>query len=162
MKLLFFVITFVSVLFFPTAFGQISDKTGLVNRLPIETGGYNFEVVVTASFDIPHYEFNSDEKRLTVFITTTVKNNLGEFQIPKNLINGNFTFYLDEEEVFPVVQSNEKISLITIEFPGNGLHKLDIIGTTYLPEFSEIAPLVLATSMLGVLFLKRIRNKVIR
>ena len=162
MKLLFFVIIFVSVLFLPSAFGQISDKTGLVNRLPIETGGYNFEVVVTASFDIPRYEFNSDEKRLTIFITTTVKNNLGEFQIPINLINGNFTFYLDDEEVFPVVLSNEKISFITIEFPGNGLHKLDIIGTTYLPEFSEIAPLVLATSMLGVLFLKRIRNKVIR
>jgi len=162
LKLLFFVIIFVSVLFLPSAFGQISDKTGLVNRLPIETGGYNFEVVVTASFDIPRYEFNSDEKRLTIFITTTVKNNLGEFQIPINLINGNFTFYLDEEEVFPVVRSNEKISFITIEFPGNGLHKLDIIGTTYLPEFSEIAPLVLATSMLGVLFLKRIRNKVIR
>ncbi len=99
---------------------------------------------------------------MTIFITTTVKNNLAEFQIPKNLINGNFTFYLDDEEVFPIVQSNEKISFITIEFPGNGLHKLDIIGTTYLPEFSEIAPLVLATSMLGVLFLKRIRNKVIR
>jgi len=162
LKLLFFVIIFVSVLFLPSAFGQISDKTGLVNRLPIETGGYNFEVVVTASFDIPRYEFNSDEKRLTIFITTTVKNNLGEFQIPINLINGNFTFYLDDEEVFPVVLSNEKISFITIEFPGNGLHKLDIIGTTYLPEFSEIAPLVLATSMLGVLFLKRIRNKVIR
>ena len=162
MKLLFFVIIFVSVLFLPSAFGQISDKTGLVHHLPIETGGYNFEVVSTASFDIPHYEFNSDEKRLTIFITTTVKNNLGEFQIPKNLINGNFTFYLDDEEVFPVVRSNEKISFITIEFPGNGLHKLDIIGTTYLPEFSEIAPLVLATSMLGVLFLKRIRNKVIR
>jgi len=162
LKLLFFIIIFVSVLFLPSAFGQISDKTGLVNRLPIETGGYNFEVVVTASFDIPRYEFNSDEKRLTIFITTTVKNNLGEFQIPINLINGNFTFYLDEEEVFPVVLSNEKISFITIEFPGNGLHKLDIIGTTYLPEFSEIAPLVLATSMLGVLFLKRIRNKVIR
>jgi len=162
LKLLFFVIIFVLVLFLPSAFGQISDKTGLVNRLPIETGGYNFEVVSTASFDIPRYEFNSDEKRLTIFITTTVKNNLGEFQIPKNLINGNFTFYLDDEEVFPVVRSNEKISFITIEFPGNGLHQLDIIGTTYLPEFSEIAPLVLATSMLGVLFLKRIKNKVIR
>jgi len=162
LKLLFFVIIFVSVLFLPSSFGQISDKTGLVHRLPIETGGYNFEVVSTASFDIPHYEFNSDEKRLTIFITTTVKNNLAEFQIPKNLINGNFTFYLDDEEVFPVVRSNEKISFITIEFPGNGLHQLDIIGTTYLPEFSEIAPLVLATSMLGVLFLKRIKNKVIR
>jgi len=162
LKLLFFVIIFVSVLFLPSAFGQISDKTGLVHHLPIETGGYNFEVVSTASFDIPHYEFNSDEKRLTIFITTTVKNNLAEFQIPKNLINGNFTFYLDDEEVFPVVRSNEKISFITIEFPGNGLHQLDIIGTTYLPEFSEIAPLVLATSMLGVLFLKRIKNKVIR
>ncbi len=152
-------IIFLVITISPPAFGLISEKTGFAQDLSIETGGYNFEVETTSSYDIKDYEFDSDDKRLTVFISSTVKNNLGEFQIPKNLINGNFTFFLNDEEIFPNVRGNEKISFITIEFPGNGTHKLDIIGTTYLPEFSEVLLLVLATSMFGILFLKIIRKK---
>jgi len=77
--------------------------------------------------------------------------------IPANLINGNFTFFLNDQEFFPVVKYGEEISFITVEFEGDGRHKLEIIGTTYLPEFSEIAPLVLATSLLGILLVTRKR-----
>ncbi len=152
-------IIFLVITISPPAFGQGFEKMGLAQDLTIETGGYSFEVETTSSYDITGYEFDSDEKRLTVFISSNVKNNLGEFLIPKNLINGNFTFFLNDEEIFPNVRGNERISFITIEFPGNGTHKLDIIGTTYLPEFSEVLPLVLATSMFGILFLNRIRKK---
>lgn len=146
---------------FPIAFAQLGDKTGLVQRLAIETGGYNFEVETVSSFDITDYEFNSDEKRLTIFISSTIQNNLAEIQIPKNLINGNFTFYLNDEQIEAAVKGNEQISFITLEFPGDGLHKLDIIGTTYLPEFSTIASLVLATSLFGILFLKKVNKRII-
>jgi len=118
-------------------------------------------VKTVSSFDITDYEFNSDEKRLTMFISSTVQNNLVEIQIPKNLINGNFTFYLNDEQIESVVKGNEQISFITLEFPGDGFHKLDIIGTTYLPEFSTIASLVLATSLIGILFLKKVNKKII-
>jgi len=143
------------------AFAQLADKTGLAQRLPIETDGYNFEVKTVSSFDITDYEFNSDEKRLTMFISSTVQNNLVEIQIPKNLINGNFTFYLNDEQIEAAVKGNEQISFITLEFPGDGLHKLDIIGTTYLPEFSTIASLILATSLIGILFLKKVNKRII-
>jgi len=159
LKLVLFVIIFISLLFIPSAFGQYFDRMGLVHHLPVETGGYIFQVESIANFDISDYEFSSDDKRLTIFISSNVQNNLGEIQIPKNLINGNFTFYLNDQEIFADVKTNEKISFITIEFPGNGTKKLDIIGTTYLPEFSEIAQLVLATSLIGILFLKKFRKK---
>jgi len=145
----------------PIAFALLGDKTGFVQRLSIETSGYNFEVKTVSSFDITDYEFNSDEKRLTMFISSTVQNNLVEIQIPKNLINGNFTFYLNDEQIKADVKGNEQISFITLEFPGDGFHKLDIIGTTYLPEFSTIASLVLATSMIGILFLKKVNKRII-
>ena len=161
MKPFLFVIIFTSLLFVPSAFGQYFDTPGLVNRLPIETGGYIFEVIIVSSFDIPDYQFSSEEKRLSLIISTSVSNNLAEIQIPKNLINGNFTFFLNGQEISADVKTNEKISFITIEFPGKGLHKLDIIGTTYLPEFSEIAQLVLATSLIGILFLNKFRKKII-
>jgi len=133
---------------------------GLAHHLPIETGGYDFVVESVANFDITDYEFSSEEKTLTIFISSSLSNNIGEFQIPKNLINGNFTFYLNDEEIFPDVKTNEQISFITVEFPGSGFHQLEIIGTTYLPEFSEIAQLVLAMSLFGILFL-RIKKKII-
>lgn len=152
-------IIFLVIAISPSAFGQVFEKMGFAQDLSIETGGHNFEVETISNYDIKDYEFDSDDKRLTVFISSTVKNNIGEFQIPKNLINGNFTFFLNDKEIFPNVRGNERISFITIEFPGNGTHKLDIIGTTYLPEFSEVVPLVLVTSMFGILFLNRIRKK---
>ncbi len=161
MKPILFAIIFTLLLFVQPAFGQFFDTPGFVNRFPVETGGYIFEVQTVSNFDIPDYQFSSEEKRLSFIISSSVSENLAEIQIPKNLINGNFTFYLNGEEILADVKTNEKISLITMEFPGKGLHKIDIIGTTYLPEFSEIAPLVLATSLIGIVFLKKFGKRII-
>ncbi len=112
MKPLLFVIIFTSLLFAQSAFGQFFDTPGLVNRIPIETGGYVFEVITVSSFDIPDYQFSSEEKRLSLIITTSVSNNLLEIQIPKNLINGNFTLYLNGQEISADVKTNEKFLLL--------------------------------------------------
>jgi hypothetical protein len=140
------------------AYAQYFDTPGLLQKFEIETGGYHYEVQTTSNFDVQEVELNSDEKKLTLFIKSALENNLSEIQIPVNLINGNFTFFLNDQEFFPDVKRSERISLITAEFEGVGLHKLEIIGTTYLPEFSEIAPLVLATSIFGLLLLKRFKK----
>jgi len=132
LKLILFIILFTSLLLQPSAFGQFFDTPGLVNRFPIQTDGRVFEIKTVTNFDIPDYQFNRDEKRLSFIISSSVENNLAEFEIPQNLISGNFTFYLNDKEIFPEVQYNELISFITVEFPGRGLHKIDIIGTTYL------------------------------
>jgi len=95
---------------------------------------------------------------MTLYLSTGLDNNLGEMQIPLNLINGNFTFFLDEKEIFPKVNQNDRISFITFEFEGEGNHVLEIIGTTYLPEFSEIAPFILGTSLFGLILLRKIHK----
>jgi len=141
----------------PPAFGQISDRTGLKQDFTIETGGYDFTVEITSSFNVEDIEFSSDDKRLTLFINSGIENNLAEIQIPINLINGNFTFILNDQEIFPIVKINEKISFITLEFKGTGANKLDIIGTTYLPEFSEVASLVLFASLFVLIFAQKIK-----
>ncbi len=48
--------------------------------------------------------------------------------------------------------------IIFLEFEGKGIHKLEVIGTTYLPEFAEVASLVLASSMIGLVLLKRFKK----
>lgn len=142
----------------PSAFGQISDRTGLNQDFTIETGGYAFTVDVTSNFNVEDVEFSSDDKRLTFYINSGLENNLAEIQIPKNLTNGNFTFMLNDQEIFPIVKTSEKISFITVEFEGAGKNKLDIIGTTYLPEFSKIAPLILFASLVVTIFARKIKK----
>ena len=112
-------------------------------------------MITVSNFDVSEFEFSEEDKRLTLFINSGVQENISEIQIPINLINGNFTFYLNDEEIFPNVRSNDEISFIVVEFAGNGTYQLDIIGTTYLPEFADVAPFVLATSLFGIIVLAK-------
>jgi len=115
------------------AFGQM----GLLNRFDVETSGYTFEVETVANFDVTNIEFDKDEKRLTIFINSSLENNLGEIIIPQNLLGGNFTFYLNDQEFFPKIKSNDRISFVTLNFTGSGNNKLEIFGTTYLNSLTE-------------------------
>jgi len=141
LKIIFLVSIALLFVITPAYGGLLSDATGLVNRLDVQTGGHSFEIETTSNFDIPDFEFNKDEKKLTIFITSGLENNLGEIIIPRNLLGGNLTFYLNDKEYFPQVNTNEKISFVTLNFTGSGDNKLDIFGTTYLgglPDKNEI------------------------
>ena len=126
---IFLLVPFLLLLIFTPAFGAISDKTGLANRFDVETSGYTFEIKTVSNFDVTDYEFNKDEKRLTIFFSSGLENNLGELIIPTRLLSGNFTFYLNEVSHNPIIKSNDKISFITLNFTGIGNNKIDIIAT---------------------------------
>ena len=133
MKILFLA-SLVFLLVLSPAYGQLSDATGLVNRLHVESDGHDFEIEVVSNFEISDFEFDLDEKRLTLHISSGLENNLGEVQIPKMLLGGNLTFNLNDQQFFPKIKSNEKISFVTLNFAGTGNNKLDIFGSTYLSE----------------------------
>ena len=155
-KILYFIIL-LSIVTLPS-FAQENNPPGLKQNFNIETGGYDFTIDVISSFEVDEIEFSSDDKRLTLFFKSGITNNLAEVIIPTNLINGNFTFFLNDQEIFPSVKTNEKISFITLEFEGDGSHKLDIIGTTYLPEFEQLASIILAVSIIGVILSLKLRK----
>ena len=121
-------------------YGQLSDATGLINRIDIQTSGYDFEVVLTANFDLVDYGFDKNSKQITLYLDSGLENNLGELVIPSSLLNGDFTFYLNEQEFFPKIQSSERIHFITLEFTGSGSNVLSISGTEYLIGLDEITP----------------------
>ena len=121
-------------------YGQLSDATGLINRIDIQTSGYDFEVVLTSNFDLVDYKFDKNSKQLTLYLDSGLENNLGELVIPSTLLNGDFTFYLNEQEFFPKIQSSERIHFITLEFTGSGSNVLSISGTEYLIGLDEITP----------------------
>lgn len=137
MKILFLV-SLVLLFVISPAYGQLlSDATGLVTRLDVETGGHTFEIETISNFNIKDFDFDKDKKKLSLFINSGLERNLGELLIPQTLLGGNFTFYLNEQQYFPKVNSNEKISFITLNFTGSGENKLEIFGTTYLDGLTE-------------------------
>ena len=121
------------------AYGQLlSDATGLINRLDIQTSGHSFEVVLTSNFDLVDYNFDKDNKQLTISIDSGLEDSLGELVIPSTLLNGDLTFYLNDEEFFPKIQSSERIHFVTLKFSGIGSHVFSVIGTEYLVGLDEI------------------------
>lgn len=133
-----FLIPLLLLLTITPAFGQLlSDRTGLVTRFDVESGGHTFEVETVSNFNVVDHEFNKDEKRLTLFINSGLENNLGELIIPHSLLNGNFTFYLNDLEYNPEIKSNGKILFITLNFIGTGNNKLDIIATNPITNTEE-------------------------
>lgn len=135
MKSILFVLLLLLVI--TPAFAQLSDRTGLVNRLEVKTGGQSFEVQTVSNFDISNYEFDDTNKRLTLYITSGLENNLGEVYIPQTLLSGNFTFYINGEPYSPKVKINDQISFITLNFTGSGDSKIEIIGTDYLQRINQ-------------------------
>ncbi len=110
---------------------------GLLNRFDVETGGYTFEIEIVSNFDVIEHEFDKDEKRLTIFINSSLENNLGEIIIPQLLLSGNFTFYLNDIQYNQNIKSNAKISFITLNFTGTGNNKIDIIATNTFAGVEE-------------------------
>ena len=132
--LLFFVIT-------PVHGQLLSDATGLINRIDIQTSGYDFEVVLTANFDLLDYNFNKNEKQLILYVDNGLENNLGEIVIPANLLSGDFRFYLNDQEFFPKIQSDEKVNFITMTFTGLGNNVIKISSTESLSGLDAVVPI---------------------
>ncbi len=131
-------VSFLLLLVVTPTFGQLlSDQTGLVNRLDIKTGGYTFEVETVANFDIQDFEFDEEQKRLTLYASSSLENNLGEVYLPQTLLSGNLTFYINGAEYFPTIKLNDNISFITLNFTGSGNNKIEIIGTDYLQGLNQ-------------------------
>ena len=74
--------------------------------------------------------------------------------LPEEIItpfdDGTFVVLVNDEQV----QHTSEGNIITILF-NSQTEEIEIIGTHVVPEFSQIAPIVLATSLIGLLFLKR-------
>ena len=137
MKVIFLLSLVLLFIISPVNGQLLSDATGLVNRLDVKTDGFTFEIETISNFNIHDYNFDKDEKKLSLFIKSGLENNLGEVLIPQALFGGNFTFYLNDNQFFPKINSNEKISFITLNFTGSGENKLEIFGTTYLEGLTD-------------------------
>lgn len=145
-------------MFLPPAFGALDEKTGLKKDFTIETSGYDFKVDSVANFEINDVKFIRDDKKLTFDITSSLENNFAEIQVPINLIDGDLTVFVNGEEIFPQIRKNDRISFIVVEFNGIGHNAMEIMGTTYLPEFSSLTLLVSVTAFSAVVMFRKLKS----
>jgi len=130
LKFLVILLFFLTVL--PVFAEPLSDRTGLSTSFDVRVDGKTFEIKTTANFDIRNVRF--EQESMFLDITSSLENNIGELQIPKNVTSGQIKFYLDGAEIPTKVLQNEKISFVTLEFKGNGTHTLEMKSAYVSPN----------------------------
>jgi len=113
----------------------LSDMTGLKFTFPVKTDDRSFRIEATGNLEIRNFDFDKNERSITLDIISSIENNILEIVIPRSLISGDFRFYLDDAELFPKLNQGKHALLITIQFSGIGEHKIKLQGTTYLDIF---------------------------
>lgn len=153
------ILSFVLVLglFSAQAFGQAFNFQGLNHPgirwgWEINTDKYTFIVNTTSNFDMQNVTFNKDTKTLTFLGNSSHTENIVEIEIPSNLIGGNYTVYQNGAQISPIVLKNGNLTTVILKFNDTGKTMTNVIGTTYLPEFAGIAPVIMIISF-GILFL---------
>ena len=111
---------------------ELSDKTGLRFTFPIKTDDHTFVVEATGNLQVTNLDFDKEKKLITLFVMSSIENNSLEISFSNDLIGGDYTIFLDNNE-FPVkLQEGRHSTLVTMDFTGIGKHKIEIYGTTYL------------------------------
>lgn len=147
-----------SVLFSTQAFGQTNSQhlklyhPGIKWEWQIKASKYIFPVVTTSNYDMQNVTFNNNTKTLAFIGNSSHTGNIAEIDIPTNLIGGNYTTFQNGTQLYPIVLRNANLTTVILKFNQTGHIETDITGTTYLPEFSGIAPMVMVASF-GILFL---------
>ena len=113
---------------------------------------YTFVVNTTSNYDMQNVVFNKDTKTLTFLGNSPHNGNIAEIEIPSNLIGGNYTVYQNGTQIYPIVLKNGNLTTVILNFNGTGNSTTNVVGTTYLPEFGEIAPVIMSISFV-ILFL---------
>ena len=133
MKIIIFLIFVLSIVIILPAYGiDLSEleNVGLKSKYIISSGGYDFEIVAVANFQIAAPIFSETDKSLT-FNAETARDvgNESEFYIPRGLFVGPVMVLLDGQEVSPIINENDNIIYIGMTVDGKGKHVIEIIET---------------------------------
>jgi len=133
LKIIIFLIFVLSIVIILPAYGiDLSEleNVGLKYKYIISSGGYDFEIVAVANFQIVAPIFSETDKSLT-FNAETARDvgNESEFYIPRGLLVGPVMVLLDGQEVYPIINENDNIIYIGMTVDGKGKHVIEIIET---------------------------------
>ena len=134
------------------------DHPGIRWDWNIKAESYTFDVTTVSNYDMQNVTFNKATKELIFTGNSPHSGNIAEIEIPHNLIGGNLTIMQDGKSLSPLIIPGTNSSTIMLKFNQTGLSTTSVMGTTYLPEFSSVAPLVMVLSTVMVLFTLRLKK----
>jgi hypothetical protein len=134
------------------------DHPGIKWDWKIKAENYTFDVATVSNYDMQNVTFNKINKELIFTGNSTHDGNIAEIEIPQNLIGGTLTVSQAGKPISAIIIPGTNSSTVMLKFNQTGLTATSIVGTTYLPEFSSIAPLVMVLSIVIVLFTTRLRK----
>lgn len=132
------------------------DHPGIKWDWKIKAENYTFDVSTVSNYDMKNVTFNKINKELVFTGNSTHDGNIAEIDIPHNLIGGNLTVIQDGKPVSAIVIPGTDSSTIMLKFNQTGMMDTSVFGTTYLPEFSSVALLVMVLSVTMVLFIPKL------
>jgi len=145
------------------AFGEESgtkdpslDHPGIKWSWEIKANNYTFIVGTTSNYDMKNVTLDKNNKELILTATSPHAGNIAEIEIPHDLIGGNLTIFQNSKQTFPLIINSGNTSLVVLKFNETGNTTTNIIGTTYLPEFAGMAPLIMIGSFVIVFLTLRI------
>ncbi len=124
----------------------------------INAENYTFHVITVTNYDVQNVTFNKTNKELVFTSNSTHGGNIAEIEIPTNLIGGNLTVSQNGKPISAIVVPGTDSSTIMLKFNQTGTVNTSVFGTTYLPEFSTVASLVMILSVMMVLLVPKIRK----
>jgi len=134
------------------------DHPGIRWDWNIKAESYTFDVVTVSNYDMKNVTFNKDAKELILTGDSPHSGNIAEIEIPNNLISGNLTVTQYGKLISAIVIPGANSSTIMMKFNQTGPSTTSIMGTTYLPEFSSVASLVMVLSTMMVLFTLKLKK----
>ena len=134
------------------------DHPGIKWDWKIKAENYTFDVATVSNYDMKNVTFNKINKELIFTGNSTHDGNIAEIEIPSNLVGGNLTLSQDGKQISAIIIPGTDSSTVMLKFNQTGLTTTSIVGTTYLPEFSGIASLVMVLSVVMVLFTTRLKK----
>lgn len=132
------------------------DHPGIKWDWKIKAENYTFDVSTVSNYDMKNVTFDKINKELVFTGNSTHDGNIAEIDIPNNLIGGNLTVVQNGKPVSAIVIPGTDSSTIMLKFNQTGTMDTSVFGTTYLPEFSSVALLVMVLSIAMVLFIPRL------
>jgi len=157
---------------------EASDGTDLVKLPPIGeysgprvnalidhvivADGTVFHVTTESNSTISNFMFTQEEKKLMFNVTGPADTNgFCNITIPNQLLGGPFTIIIDEQTVSEVLSSDNGTHTWLYFTYLHSLHKIEIIGTTVIPEFpsATVLALFVFVTLIAVTLKKRIRKR---
>jgi predicted secreted protein with PEFG-CTERM motif len=135
------------------------------NTFAVKVEGKDFDVKLASNSNVTNLQFDEQAKKISFTVSgETGTKGTTDITIPKLLLSGNISVMIDGQVMSQadVIETANTQDETTFEINyHHSTHTIEIVGTNAIPEFGQLAPIILAASIMSIIILssKRIINR---